>query len=286
MPAPAAACGRADRFAALLTTLMVAVLALSPVIHAAGRGEPGVIVSARIDLADALSDLRTLQEMDVDVDGVFDGWARVHLLPEELEKLTGLGYSVTVLAPEKHLGMLLPPAGEEPGSRAAVPAEYHTYETLTAELQSIAASHPEITRLISIGQSTQGRELWMLKVSDNPDQEEDEPEVAYIAAMHGDEVVGKEMCVNFINYLIDNYGTDARVTDLVDNTEIWIMPSMNPDGTAMSQRYNAGNVDLNRDFPDYFSDPINTPDGRAPETKAVMEWTRTRSLNHAANLHG
>ena len=90
MPSPAAAFGRTDPFAALLTTLMVAILALSPVIHAAGRGEPGVIVAARIDLADAASDLPALKEMDIDVDGVFDGWARVHLLAEELEKLRGL----------------------------------------------------------------------------------------------------------------------------------------------------------------------------------------------------
>ena len=113
----------------------------------------------------------------------------------------------------------------------------------------------------------------MVKISDNPDLDEDEPEAAYIAAMHGDEVVGKELLINLIHYLVDNYGTDPRVTDLVDGTEIWILPSMNPDGTAMTQRYNAGNVDLNRDFPDYYADPVNTPDGRAPETRAVMGWT-------------
>jgi len=286
MPSATPAPGRTDPLSALVATLMVALLALSPLIHAAGGGEPGVVVSARIELLHAVSDLRVLKEMDIDVDGVFDGWARVHLLPEELEKLRGLGYSVSILPREKHLGQLRPLPGEEPLSKAAVPAEYHTYETLTSELQSISVLHPEIARLTSIGQTTQGRELWMLKISDNPDQEEDEPEVAYIAAMHGDEVVGKEMCVNFIHYLMDNYGTDSRVTDLVDSTEIWIMPSMNPDGTALAQRYNAGNVNLNRDFPDYFADPVNTPDGRAPETKAVMEWTLTRSLNLAANMHG
>jgi len=286
MPSPIAALGRTDPLVAFLATLVIAFLAVAPVVQAAGRGEPGEIFEARIDLPDADSDLFRLKEMDIDVDGVFEGWARVHLLAEELETLRGLGYSVTVLPPEKYLGMHLPPPGEGPLETAEVPAEYHTYESLTSELQAIAASHPEITRLTTIGQSVQGRELWMMKISDNAGLDEDEPEAAYISSMHGDEVVGKEMCVNLINYLVDNYGTDSRVTDLVDATEIWIMPSMNPDGTASAQRYNANNVDLNRDFPDYYSDPVNTPDGRQPETKAVMEWTLTRSLNLAANLHG
>jgi len=286
MSSPNPVSSRRFGFAGLLVTLVVALLALSTVAHAAGRGEPGEIFPARIDLPDALSDLKRLQAMDIDIEAVYDGWARAQLLAEELEKLRVLGYSVSVLPREKHLGQLAPLPGEEPPSKAAVPTMYHTYETLTSELQAIASLHPELVRVSSIGQSTQNRELWVVKISDNPDLEEDEPEVAYLAAMHGDEVVGKELCIGLINYLVDNYGTDQRVTDLVDGTEIWILPSMNPDGTALAQRYNAGGVDLNRDFPDHFADPVNTPEGRAPETKAVMEWTASRSLNLAANMHG
>ena len=286
MPSPSIISRRPVPLATLLVALLAAGLAFAPAVHAAGRGEPGEIVPARIDLPDAPADLRRLQAMEIDVDGVFDGWARVYLLDEELRKLRGLGYSVTVLARDEHLGMITPPVGEAPPTKAAVPTTYHTYETLTSELQSIVALHPEITQLTSAGQSTQGRELWVLKISDNVDQDEDEPEAAYLAAMHGNEVVGKEMCINLINYLVDHYGSDPRVTDLVDDVEIWIMPSLNPDGTELVQRYNAGNVDLNRDFPDYYADPVNTPDGRAPETRAVMEWAGARTLNLAANFHG
>jgi subtilisin-like proprotein convertase family protein len=76
------------------------------------------------------------------------------------------------------------------------------------------------------------------------------------------------------------------VTDLVDGTEIWIMPSMNPDGTAHVQRWNANDVDLNRDFPDQYFDPLNSPLGREPETAAVMQWAADRRINLSANLHG
>jgi subtilisin-like proprotein convertase family protein len=126
----------------------------------------------------------------------------------------------------------------------------------------------------------------MMKISANPDLEEHEPEVAYISSMHGDEVVGKELCFNLINYLTDNYGSDVRVTNLLDTTEIWIMPSMNPDGTELGQRWNAHGVDLNRDFPDQFDDPVNGTAGREPETAAVMNWRAARAINLSANLHG
>jgi hypothetical protein len=108
--------------------------------------------------------------------------ARASLLSEEIEKLKGLGFSLTLLPDE---GEPVPEAPFTPAVPSAVPTTYHTYETLTAELQQVAAAHPEIIRLYSLGPSVQNRELWMMKISRNPDVEEDEPEVRYIAAMHG-----------------------------------------------------------------------------------------------------
>jgi subtilisin-like proprotein convertase family protein len=126
----------------------------------------------------------------------------------------------------------------------------------------------------------------MVLISKNPDVQEDEPEVKYIAAMHGDEVVGKEMCIDLIHLLVDGYGTDPRLTALVDGNEIWVLPSMNPDGTAANRRYNANNFDLNRNFPDQFIDPNDTTAGRQVETAHVMDWGYAHSPVLSANFHG
>lgn len=274
----------------LVLPAIVAIVFFSPAGNAAGKGESGPVDAVRVELTDRSADLRLFRTMDLDVDGVFDGWARLYLTGEEFEKLRRLGFVVQRL-PQQPIPRTDSPRPPQESGQRAIPTTYHTYDTLTSELNGIAAARPDLTRLMSLGATASlppdpTRQLWMMKITDNPDVEEDEPEVAYVAAMHGDEVVGKELCIELIHYLLDNYGTDSRVTDLVDNTEIWIMPSMNPDGTALNQRYNYNGVDLNRDFPDWFSDPVNSVSGRQPETAAVMTWVAAHSINLSANFHG
>lgn len=52
----------------------------------------------------------------------------------------------------------------------------------------------------------------------------------YVANMHGDETLGRQLLIYTAQYLLQNYGRDPRITRLVDTTEIFLMPSMNPDG--------------------------------------------------------
>ena len=53
--------------------------------------------------------------------------------------------------------------------------------------------------------------------------------------MHGDETVGRQLLIYLAEYLLQQYGRNSRVTRLVDNTEIYLMPTMNPDGFAIAK---------------------------------------------------
>jgi carboxypeptidase T len=107
---------------------------------------------------------------------------------------------------------------------------YHTYPELTAELHAIAAAHPEIASLRSIGKSYVGRDLWVLKISDRVAVDENEPEVLITGLTHAREHLTVEQALALIHWLVDGYGSDTRTTRLVDTTEIWVAPMLNPDG--------------------------------------------------------
>lgn len=186
----------------------------------------------------------------------------------------------------------------EPRRLLAVPGVslgiYHTAAQLADDLTDFANFAPSLVQVMSIGKSVQNRDIWAVKISDNVGVQEDEPEVYYQGSMHGDEPVGQSNSMYFIDYLLSNYGTDITVTNLVNNTEFWIVPQMNPDGFALTRRENANFVDLNRNFPDGTTTSIgNLMDGPAPstagrqvETVAMMNFVRAHSFNLNANFHG
>ncbi|XP_077534421.1 carboxypeptidase M-like [Haemaphysalis longicornis] len=118
------------------------------------------------------------------------------------------------------------------------------------------------------------------------------PSMKYVANMHGNEVVGKELMLHLAAHLINGYDYDPRIRWLLDNTNVHLMPSMNPDGMSISRegqcvglrgRYNSAGVDLNRNFPD----PSHTVRSvEQPETTAVRKWIDTIPFVLSGNLHG
>ncbi|XP_020494965.2 carboxypeptidase D isoform X1 [Labrus bergylta] len=170
---------------------------------------------------------------------------------------------------------------------------HHNYADMELFLRKYSSEFPSIVHLHSVGRSVENRELYVMVISDNPTvHEHGEPEFKYIANMHGNEVVGRELMLNLIEYLCHNYGTDQEVTQLVNNTRIHIMPSMNPDGYEVANegevkgyrgRNNSNNFDLNRNFPDQF---VIITEPRQPETIAVMNWLKSIPFVLSANLHG
>lgn len=165
---------------------------------------------------------------------------------------------------------------------------YPTYEEIQSELKSLATHFAQTSKLYSIGKSTQGRDLWVMKLASEAKVQNDErPAFKFIANMHGDEIVGRELMVRFIRDMLENYGSDNRITNLLNSTQIHILVSMNPDGAESRRRGNGKWIDLNRSFPDFTTrDNQNTTTGRPPETVAVMNWQGSHNFLLSANFHG
>ncbi|KAL9253858.1 Carboxypeptidase SOL1-like protein, partial [Drosera capensis] len=163
---------------------------------------------------------------------------------------------------------------------------YMTNDELENAMISFSERCSNISRIYSIGKSVNGFPLWVLEISDNPSTEEPEPAFKFIGNIHGDEPVGRELLMLLANWLCDNYLKDPLATQIVEKVHLHMLPSMNPDGFSFKRRGNANNVDLNRDFPDQFFDMNDDAEGRQPETKALMLWSRSTRFTASASLHG
>ncbi len=173
-----------------------------------------------------------------------------------------------------------------PGSDA--PNAWPTFEQFVTRMQTLATANPNYVRLISIGKSVQNRDLWCMKISDNPDAEEDEPEFRYISTMHGIEAGGAEMTIRLAELLMTSYGVDPTLTSYVNDMEIWLCPFYNPDGYVAGTYTNAHGENLNRDFPDPLGHPTTcegSVSGCEPETVAYMNFADAHRFIMGANYH-
>ena len=183
------------------------------------------------------------------------------------------------------------------GNKLLEKPRYVHYEELTTLLRTYSKKYNNIARLHSIGKSVKNRHLWAFQITDKPDiTEPGEPMFKYVGNMHGNEATGRQVLIYLIQYLLENYGRIERVTNLVDRTNIFIMPSMNPDGFEESSegdcdgvkgRPNHNRVDLNRNFPDQFNNWNDYKLKEAePETKAMVRWIYSNPFVLSGNLHG
>ena len=177
-------------------------------------------------------------------------------------------------------------------SDTSIEFRHHDNQQLANLMYRYAAIFPDIARVYSIGQSTEGLDLLVVEISDNPGvHEPGEPEFKYVGNMHGNEVTGRETLLYLMQYLCNNYATDSEIEELVNSTRIHILPTMNPDGYAKAVegdrsgvrgRYNAEGHDLNRNFPDRFG---RSERDQQTETAAVIRWLNDYPFVLSANLH-
>lgn len=174
--------------------------------------------------------------------------------------------------------------------------KHHNYVEMTDYLKNLTTWYPQITKLYSIGQSVEGREIWVLEISNKPGQHQFlKPEFRYVANMHGNEAVGKELVLHLAKLLVENYDTSELIKALIDSTRIHLLPSLNPDGYEISHegdcegekgRPNSNLIDLNRNFPDMRFADLAENKPLQPETIHFMHWSQAHDFVLGANLHG
>jgi len=146
-------------------------------------------------------------------------------------------------------------------------ALYHNYERQMSFMGELADKNPQLVKVFSIGKSVENRNIWAIRI--NPDIDDGEkisakPGIVFMGGHHAREHLSVELPLLLAQYLVENYGTDPTVTNLVNTRDIFLIPSVNPDGSeydiangnyrmwrknrAQNSGARCSGVDLNRNY--------------------------------------
>jgi murein tripeptide amidase MpaA len=235
----------------ILVSLLTFALAVLPG-RPATADETGRIVSvAKRDFVSRRLDLAGL-------DLLMEKSGRVYIVasPDELAGLFARGIAVTI-----ETAGFLPMPGPVSSADGGINGAFHSTLELETDLRTLERDFPGLARVVAIGESLEKRMIWALKISDNASIDEGEPSVLFLGCHHAREWISVEVPFLFGKRLLESYGTSQEVRDLVDGSEIWIVPIVNPDGLEYSihvyrywrknRRANADGtygVDINRNY--------------------------------------
>jgi murein tripeptide amidase MpaA len=108
---------------------------------------------------------------------------------------------------------------------------FYRYQELTELLQGFAAEHPELVGIESIGRSHEGRDIWVLTVTNRATGDAaDKPAFWLDGNIHSTEVAASVACVYFLQHLVEGYAKDPEVTRALDSRVFYLCPRINPDG--------------------------------------------------------
>ncbi len=193
----------------------------------------------RIEGIRSSNELRRLEQQGCVVNGLDrSGWLLVEAPQRVVAELRRDGITVEMLMPDIR-GFY---------AKNAQDYRYHTYTQIKDTFRIIAENNSSFVKLETLGRASNDSILFALKITDNPTIEEDEPELFFEGAIHGDEKAATEALFEFAVYLVQNYGIDPSVTYWVNTREIWILCPGNPYGHINNSRYNANGEDCNRDY--------------------------------------
>jgi len=281
------------------------------------------------------SDYAALQTAGLEIDHAFggkDNSLSVYLSDEQFAKLQLTNFSYVVLIDDWFDYYSKQPMLSEVEQSAIIQQSkesfgvegfgygsmggFFTLAEINLRLDSMFALYPNIiTQKFSIGNSLEGRPIYVVKISDNPNVNENEPQVFYNSLIHAREPQAMMTVMYYMYYLLENYGTDPEVTYLVNNREIYFQPVVNPDGYEYNRTTNPNGggmfrknrklnsdgsygIDLNRNFGYQWgynnSGSSNIPSSDTyrglsafsePETQVMRNFVNSKSFKTTLNYH-
>lgn len=235
-----------------------------------------------IDVQDFKKSFEKISQMDLDIAGVDIKNKKIDLLIGELDyqALLDNGFEVSI--------------DDTKGVTRGPDEEYKNPNEIEDILNEYAQKYSHLVKMVSIGKSLEGRDIWALKISDNPNLDElEEPAVLFNSMHHAREVMTPEISLDIIEQLLTEYSKDSKITNWVNNTEIWVIPMFNVDGNNKMWTHDSWwrknvrggyGVDLNRNYPSGWgscngssgsqsSQTYRGPSpGSEPETQAMMNF--------------
>ncbi|MCK4942331.1 MAG: zinc carboxypeptidase [Candidatus Aminicenantes bacterium] len=261
--------------------------------------------STRSLVSMSLEDYRAYIQHQLPLDRLYmiDNVCYFLVKPNELITLTRSGISFRQQA--------MDPCPLKPVKATGSIGDYHTYTESVEFMEDLVRRFPDLAQLSSAGQSIEGREIYVLKISDNLLSEEAEPNIFISGCHHAREWISVEIPLLFARFVLENYSSHQQSRDIVDGGQLHIMPIQNPDGLEYSihtyrmwrknRRYNGDlswGVDPNRNYGYQWGyDNIGSspyPDDAVyrgpyafsePETRAVREFLLIHPPSGSLNFH-
>lgn len=266
-----------------------------------------------------------------------EGWAIAEIADREIRALKQAGFRYEVIQEDleryyaERYRSSAHPGNEKSHSALSdewpVPANFTlgtcggflTIDAMIDQLDLMRSLYPgliSVKQLVSDSLTTiEGRPMYYVKISDNPDLAENEPQVLYTGMHHAREPIGMQHLMYYMWYLLENYSTHQEVKDLVDNTEMYFIPIVNVDGYAYNittnplgggmwrknRRDNGGGnfgIDINRNYGYMwgYDDEGSSPDPSSdlyrgtgpfsePETRMIKYFCESHNFKIALNYH-
>lgn len=275
-----------------------------------GEHKPGFWLITEI----SQHEMQTISQLGIRMDTLVEDVGKLYREQNSLTQKNGFLPVINAAGCNDNCSSWPPPQNFNLGSFAG----FFTLQEVMDNLDSMAAKYPTIIssrQSIGNGTTVEGRTIYFVKISDNPAQNEAEPEILYNSLHHAREAQSISQLIYYMWYLLENYGTDPEITSLINQTEMYFVPVVNPDGYVYNYtnspngggmwRKNRRNnndgtfgVDLNRNYgynwgynntgssPNTNSDTYRGPSANSePETQLMENFVNTHEFRVSVNNH-